>query len=380
MRKAMHILNQYRHQNLPVIHGLAALPLLLSSLLLVSASAVAQSPSANYQDRNDRNASPRIQTFYVDEVRRLGAGVDLNFSMYGTPGGQASLRIAGATRNLNLTEVGVGEYEGTYTISARDRIAARSQVTANLRVGNQVSSEVLNESLQIGVGYHPKNDVSGKLAIKNFRFDASEDLDPGSNLSFYLNGNPGARVELSISGVRGKVLMSESGSGEYAANYIIRSRDQITPRSEVIAYLSLRDRTISQQLARGLSGNISQVKSTPPIKKNNCYNCGRIDAINIIETRGEGGYLGTIGGGLAGALIGSQVGGGNGRTAAQIAGAIGGAYAGRAIEGNSRKTSHFEVVVRLQTGATQTLSFANDPGFHVNDQVKIDNGRLIRNP
>jgi outer membrane lipoprotein SlyB len=174
--------------------------------------------------------------------------------------------------------------------------------------------------------------------------------------------------------------MSESGSGEYAANYIIRSRDQITPRNEVIAYLSLRDRTISQQLARGLSGNISQVKSTPPIKKNNCYNCGRIEAINIIETRGEGGYLGTIGGGLAGALIGSQVGGGNGRTAAQIAGAIGGAYAGRAIEGNSRKTSHFEVIVRLQTGATQTLSFANDPGFHVNDQVKIDNGRLIRNP
>lgn len=370
----------YRNENQRLRSNLQSLSLLLVVMVLFSSDACAQSQSANYQERFDKNMSPRIQTFYVDEVRRLVAGVDLNFSMYGTPGGQASLRIAGASRNLNLTEVGVGEYEGTYTISARDQIAARSQVTANLRIGNQVSSEVLNESLQIGVGYHPKNDMSGNLAIKNFRFDASEDLDPGSNLAFYLSGNPGARVELVISGVRGKILMAESSSGEYAANYIIRSRDQITPRSEVIAYLSLRDRSVSQHLERGLSGNLVQTKLTSPLKKNSCYNCGHVEAINIIETRGEGGYLGTIGGGLAGALIGSQVGGGNGRTAAQIAGAIGGAYAGRAIEGNSRRTSHFEVIVRLQTGASQTLSFANDPGLHVNDQVKIDNGRLIRNP
>ncbi|MFA9274918.1 MAG: glycine zipper 2TM domain-containing protein [Candidatus Aquirickettsiella gammari] len=390
----MQIITGYHHQNQQSPHITHALSIFMTCLLLLSAGtnayagtgANSQSPSANYQEknerneRNDRNTTPRIQTFYVDEVRRLAAGVDLNFSMYGTPGGHASLRIAGASRNLNLTEVGVGEYEGTYTISARDRIAARSQVTANLRIGNHVSSEVLNESLQIGVGYHPKNDVSGNLSIQNFRFDASEDLDPGSNLAFYLNGNPGAKVELTISGVRGKIFMAETDSGEYAANYIIRSRDQITPRSEVIAYLSLRDRTVSQHLARGLMGSMSQAKLTSTIKKNSCYNCGRVEAINIIETRGDGGYLGTIGGGLAGALIGSQVGSGNGRTAAQIAGAIGGAYAGRAIEGNNRKTSHFEVLVRLQNGATQTLSFANDPGLHVNDQVKIDNGRLIRNP
>ncbi|WP_395011211.1 glycine zipper 2TM domain-containing protein [Undibacterium sp.] len=356
---------------------LYATSILLHGLFMFNANAVAQSQMANYADRN---GTPQIQAFYVTEVRRLAPGVDLDFNMYGTPGGQASLRIAGATRNVILNEVASGEYEGTYTINSRDRIAARSQVTANLRVGNQVSSEVLNESLQIGVGYHPKNAKSTDLQIQNFRLDASEDLDTGSNLAFYLSGNPGARVELTIGGVRGKILMTESGSGEYAANYIIRNRDKITPRSEVIAYLSLHDRTVSQHLARGMGGNAAQVKLTSPLKKPSCYNCGRVEAINIIETRGEGGYLGTIGGGVVGALIGSQVGGGNGRTAAQIAGAIGGAYAGRAIEGNNRKTSHFEVLVRLQNGAAQTLSFANDPGVHVNDQVKIDNGRLIRNP
>nr|WP_315481042.1 glycine zipper 2TM domain-containing protein [uncultured Undibacterium sp.] len=373
----MQIFTQHRHLTNKLAFGLYACSLVISGSLMLSTNAVAQSAASSYADRN---STPHIQAFYVNEVRRLAAGVDLNFSMYGTPGGQASLRIAGAARNLNLTEVASGEYEGTYTISSRDRIAARSQVTANLRVGNQVSSEVLNESLQIGVGYHAKNATSGNLSIQNFRLDASEDLDPGSNLAFYLSGNPGAKVELTIGGVRGKILMTESGKGEYAANYIIRNRDQITPKSEVVAYLNLHDRTVSQRLARGMSASLAQVKLSSPVKKPSCYNCGRVEAINIIETRGEGGYLGTIGGGVVGALIGSQVGGGNGRTAAQIAGAIGGAYAGRAIEGNSRKTSHFEVLVRLQNGATQTLSFANDPGVHVNDQVKIDNGRLIRNP
>ncbi|MFD2271113.1 hypothetical protein ACFS07_08190 [Undibacterium arcticum] len=99
-------------------------------------------------------ATPRIEGFNVDEVRRLAPGVELNFELYGTPGGVASLRIAGATRNLTLIEVEAGQYEGTYTISGRDNIAARSPVTANLRVGNQVASAVLTESLQVGVGQH----------------------------------------------------------------------------------------------------------------------------------------------------------------------------------------------------------------------------------
>lgn len=355
---------------------------LLLSISSVHASATSQNPVPNYANRK---IEPQIQAFYVDEVRRIAPGVELNFSVYGTPGGQASLRIAGATRNLNLIEIDAGEYEGTYTISARDRIAARSQVTANLRFGNQVTSEVLNESLQVGVGYHPKVDSAHNLAIQNFRLDAPDELSAGNSLNFRLLGNSGARVELTIAGVRGKVLLAETNNGEYEGNYIIRGRDRITPNSEVIAYLSMRDRTISQRLTGSLidrnadRNNVYQTNNGTPIKKVACYNCGQVEAINVIETRGEGGYLGTIGGGVVGALLGSQVGNGNGRTAAQIAGAVGGAYAGRAIEGNSRKTSHFEVIVRLQNGATQTLAFANNPGLQVGDQVKINNGQLVRN-
>lgn len=347
-----------------------------------------QSAPSNAMVRSDdqRMNEPRIQAFSVEEVKRLAPGVDLNFSMYGTPGGQASLRIAGAIRNLTLIEIGAGEYEGTYTISAKDKIAARSQVTANLRVGNQITSEVLSESLQTGIGYHPKNQGANNLQIQHFSLDAPDELSAGNTLSFRLQANPNARVELTIAGVRGKVLLSETSQGEYVGDYLIRSRDRILPNSEVIAYVILQNRSISQRLGQSLLDKNSRSQANrsdnkrPVIPKVVCYNCGQVEAINVIETRGEGGYLGTIGGGVVGALLGSQIGGGNGRTAAQIAGAVGGAYAGRAIEGNSRKSRHFEVRVRLNNGATQTLGFANDPGLKVGDKVKIDNGRLVRTP
>ena len=63
----------------------------------------------------------------------------------------------------------------------------------------------------------------------------------------------------------------------------------------------------------------------PNLPPHACGNCGVVEAINAIEVKGEGGYLGLVGGGVAGAVLGSQVGNGNGRTAAQLLGAVGGA-------------------------------------------------------
>ena len=77
-------------------------------------------------------------------------------------------------------------------------------------------------------------------------------------------------------------------------------------------------------------------------------------------------------------MLGNQVGSGNGRTAATIAGALGGAFAGNKVEENTGRNSHFEVLVRLQNGGTQTLSFANDPGYRVGEKVRIVDGQLNR--
>ena len=85
-------------------------------------------------------------------VRQLSAGDDLLFTLYGSPGGAATVQIGGATGRLLLDEIEAGVYEGAYTISSRDRITRDSTATANLRLGNQVASSILDDSLLIGAG------------------------------------------------------------------------------------------------------------------------------------------------------------------------------------------------------------------------------------
>ena len=330
---------------------------------------------AQAQQYSRSHGTPRIEGFNVDEVRRLSPGVELNFTLYGTPGGQATLSIAGATRNLNLNEVEAGVYEGSYTISGRDKIAARSPVTANLRVGNQVVSTVLNESLQVGVGYHSDKAMPGpQPSIQRLDVEPVADLGGGNDLRFRVFGTPGGKVDLAINGVRGKIFLPEVNNGEYAGTYTIRNRDKIASNSVVTANLRIGERVTSVTLGKALLS-----AAAPARVARICNNCGTVEAINLVEVKGEGGYLGTIGGGVVGALLGSQVGGGSGRTAAEIAGAVGGAYAGHAIEGSSRKSSHYEVLVRLQNGATQTISLGSEPAFQVGEQVRIKDGVIERN-
>lgn len=328
---------------------------------------------ATAQTHNHAQAAPRIEGFNVDEVQRLIPGTELDFSLYGTPGGQASLSIAGTSRVLYLSEVEAGVYEGTYTISSRDKIAARSLVTANLRVGNQVDSMVLNESLQIGIGDHNANIASGPTPnIERIDIAPMADFKSGNDLQFRVFGTPGGKVELTIKGVKGKIFLPEVSSGEYAGTYTIRNRDRIRANSHVTAYLRIGEGVASATA----DTDLQRTAPVSPRAARVCNNCGTVESVNRVEVKGEGGYLGTIGGGVVGALLGSQVGKGNGRTVAGIAGALGGAYAGHVIEGKVRKSYHYEILVRLQNGAMQTIPSTVEPDFRVGDKVKINEGVL----
>ena len=330
------------------------------------------------QTHNQVQTVPQIDVFNVDEVKHLSPGVELSFEIDGTPGGLATLRIAGAVRNLTLLEKEAGQYEGTYTISSRDKILPRSLVTANLRVGNQVTSLVLTESLQIGVGYHsPKTAPGPQLQIDHFNVDPAAELVGGSELYFSVFGTPGGQVNLAIAGVKGRVFLPEVKSGEYATVYTLKNRDHVTRNSVVTANLRIGERVTSAILGKPLQ---SEDAARPLQSNRTCANCGVVESVNLIEVKGEGSYLGTIGGGVVGALLGNQVGAGTGRTVAQIAGAVGGAYAGRAIEAKSRSTNHFEVLVRLHNGTAQTVSFAAEPGFKVGDKVKVNAGVITSTP
>ena len=76
---------------------------LVSAMPLISvtfAAAPAPAQAQQYTPPAGVNQAPLIYGFNVDEVRRLTPGVELNFDVYGTPGGRVSLQIAGANRNL----------------------------------------------------------------------------------------------------------------------------------------------------------------------------------------------------------------------------------------------------------------------------------------
>lgn len=367
----------HQENSINITKGLSATAfslIALAPMALLSASVQAQQGYS-------QSSSPRIEGFNVDEVRRLVPGAELNFDIYGSPGGRASLRIAGAQRDLWLSEVEPGQYAGTYTISSRDRITANSAVTGNLRVGNQVTSAVLSESLLAGVGRHVQNRAPGPAPrITRFDVQPSPDLGGGSELAFSLTGTPGGKADLTIAGTKGMFFLEEVRSGEYEGVYTVKRSDRITANSDVTANLRVGQKVTAIKLGRPLMLARAPAAVAAPVARAQryCSSCGVVEAVNAVEVKGDGNYLGTIGGGVVGALLGNQVGGGNGRTAAQIAGALGGAYAGNQLQKNMQKATHYEVLVRLQNGGTQTVNFEAEPQFRVGEKVRITDNTLAR--
>ncbi|TFW15841.1 hypothetical protein E4L96_17445, partial [Massilia arenosa] len=287
--------------------GLAALlPLLPMSLI--------SSPAQAQQYREYRDVNPAIQGFNVDEVRRLDPGVELPFTLFGTPGGTATIHISGANRNLTMVETEPGRYEGVYTIGTRDKITPSSSVRANLRVGNNVASSILSESLV----RLPRGDrgtaVAGGPHIERFDVESNaNDLGPGSDLVFTVNGTPGGRVRMSIAGARGEFFLPEVQPGLYRGTYTVRNGDAIRPDSQVNASLRQGDRVVSATLGKPLLAAAAPAVVERRVTRY-CTNCATIEAVNIVNVSGDGGYIGAIAGTVVGGLLGNQVGSGNGRT------------------------------------------------------------------
>jgi len=344
--------------------------------------------------------APRIEAFNVDEVRRLEPGTELNFDLYGSPGGNATVRIDGATRNLHLTETRPGTYQGSYTIGVHDRLRPDSRATASLRAGGQTTTRLLGETLVRGPDGRGRD--GGQLAavphVDRFDVRGSDDLGPGNDLRFTVFGTPGAKVDVQIAGTTGVFMLPEVRPGEYAGAYTIRRSDNIAPDAPVTATIRANGRYTTAALGRPLlAGGPAPRDARPgpaprdagpaprdagPAPRDQvaryCTNCATVEAVNVVQGSGQASAVGTLGGAAVGGLLGNQVGSGNGRTAATVAGAAAGALAGRSIERNARSGQRYEVVVRYDNGATQNIAYDNDPGVRVGDQVKVNGNVLVR--
>jgi outer membrane lipoprotein SlyB len=110
-----------------------------------------------------------------------------------------------------------------------------------------------------------------------------------------------------------------------------------------------------------------------------CQNCGTVESIREISTRGDSNGLGAAGGAVVGGLLGNQVGGGHGKQAMTVVGAIGGAFAGNQIEKQARATISYETRVRMDNGSSRTIGQATQPVWRDGDHVKVVDGVVRMN-
>ena len=120
----------------------------------------------------------------------------------------------------------------------------------------------------------------------------------------------------------------------------------------------------------------SMVFSTSAFAK--CDNCGTVTDVKTITVKGEGSGAGLVAGGVIGGVLGHQIGGGRGKDAATVVGAAGGAYAGHQTEKNMNKKTQYQVVVKLETGASRTFTYNAATAYKVGDKIKVDGGKLVR--
>lgn len=130
------------------------------------------------------------------------------------------------------------------------------------------------------------------------------------------------------------------------------------------------DRTDGLQREQGVKSRRVEVVSS-------CSNCGVIESVREIRSRGEGSGVGMAVGGVAGGLLGNQIGSGSGRTIATIAGAAGGAYVGNEVEKNSKSSLSYRVTLRMEDGTYRTITQRSPPGHGVGDRVKVVDGAIV---
>lgn len=109
-----------------------------------------------------------------------------------------------------------------------------------------------------------------------------------------------------------------------------------------------------------------------------CADCGKVTSVHVTEQAGQGGALGVVAGGVAGALLGHQVGGGTGRDLATVAGAAGGAYAGNKVEQKMTAKKVWTVAVQYENGHQAKFTFEKDPGMVAGDKVKNAGHSIVR--
>lgn len=185
----------------------------------------------------------RIGAFTVNAPDRIRAGDELKFSLSGVPGGTARVAVEGINNALPLTEVSRGLYEGSYTVSRRDRLRGSLVATGFLKVGQKETSQrfvrdQVASTNDDGCGRRESRDArrddmapnatcgvvtaAGKAEI--------DDANSHNVLGTVAGGVIGAVIGNQVGGGSGKDIARIVGAlgGAYAGNRIQNAREKTT--------------------------------------------------------------------------------------------------------------------------------------------------------
>ena len=233
-------------------------PLLVTCFIAAAPQLAGAQPKARF--------APEISNFEVDQSDQLVPGSDIDFTLEGTPGGRASVRLSGINKNIVLREVESGVYEGSYTLSRRDKLGPQPSARATLRVrgGFTVATQALAGSPPPVVTQpRPPVPAPAPLAIERFIVTPVARIEPGAELRFTVIGTPGARASVTIDGVVRDVAMQEVRPGRYEGAYTIRRNDNFPPSLNIVASLEANDQAIRSRLNQALL-----VDARPPTIRN----------------------------------------------------------------------------------------------------------------
>jgi outer membrane lipoprotein SlyB len=115
-------------------------------------------------------------------------------------------------------------------------------------------------------------------------------------------------------------------------------------------------------------------RTSDPVARPICATCGTVESVSTVQREAKPSGVGVVAGGVLGAIVGNQIGKGSGRAVATVAGAVGGGWAGNAIEKNMKKTTVYQVHVRMEDGSVKTIEQAAPAS--VGARVTVHGGAL----
>lgn len=318
-------------------------------------------------------------SFAVDAVRSLVPGTELQFELQATPGAEVTLQIAGATGSTQLVETRAGVYQGAYTVRTRDRLNAKSTVTARIVKDGQVMHAALDQSLLRGA---PSPVPPARILA--FSVKAPDRLRAGDELSFSLAGVPDGQARVAVRGIEKSIPLTEVSHGLYEGSYTMRRQDRLRGDLVATGYLTKNRVETSQRFERKRSAtaDVYGCDRSDGQSLNRAdmvgASCGVVAAVSKVEVDDDSrNVLGTVAGGVIGGVIGNQVGGGTGRDIARIVGALGGAYAGNRMQNQRAKTLVYRISVDLDGGGSQDFDHVVDPLLPVGTRVKMINNVIV---